>query len=238
MRFYLRLVQIQLLDENLEFPSTDKATKEGLLAVGGDLSTARLIAAYERGIFPWYNPGEMILWWSPPMRAIIPLDEIRIHKSMRNELNKKRYRVTYDTHFSEVVRGCAIAKRGEDEAETWISGEIHEAYSKLYELGIAHSVEVWKGEELVGGLYGVSIGAMFFGESMFSNAANASKVALIHLSEKLKTWGFGPIDCQIMNDHLGTLGAREIERDEFQKLLDFHLTSSPTKKGPWTDGVL
>jgi len=237
VRFYLSLVQIQLLDENLEFPSTDNATKEGLLAVGGDLNTARLIAAYERGIFPWYNPGEMILWWAPPKRAIIPLDKIRIHKSMRNELNKKRYKVTYDTHFSDVVSGCAIAKRGGNKVETWISEEIHEAYSKLHELGLAHSVEVWKDDKLVGGLYGVSIGAMFFGESMFSIATNASKVALIHLSEKLKSWGFGPIDCQIMNDHLGTLGAVEIERDEFQKLLDFHLTSLPTKKGPWTDGV-
>ena len=197
---------------NLEFPSTDKATKEGLLAVGGDLSPARLIAAYERGIFPWYNPGEMIQWWSPPMRAIIPLDEIRIHKSMRNELNKKRYKIKYDTEFSEVVRGVLSQSEEKMKQKLGLAEKSTKAYSKLHELGIAHSVEVWKGEELVGGLYGVSIGSMFFGESMFSNATNASKVALIHLSERLKNWEFGPIDCQIMNDHLGTLGAREIPR--------------------------
>ena len=212
-----------------------EASPEGLLAVGGDLSPSRLLAAYEHGVFPWYNPGEMIMWWSPPQRAIVPLDGIRIHKSMRNELNKQRYRITYDTCFREVVIGCARASRGSEEPETWIGDEILEGYSKLHELGVAHSVEVWSKDELVGGLYGVSIGRMFFGESMFSNATNASKVALIHLADKLKNWGFGPIDCQIMNDHLKSLGAISISRDEFQKHLDLHLTSSPTIKGSWND---
>ena len=231
-------MQIQLLDENLEFPSVDKATNEGLLAVGGDLSTARLIAAYEHGVFPWFNPGDMILWWAPPQRAIIPLDGIKIHKSMRNELNKKRYKITYDTRFEDVVKGCALAKRGEENPETWISNDIHQAYCNLHKLGLAHSVEVWKDSELVGGLYGVSIGSMFFGESMFSKSTNASKVALIHLAQTLKQWNFGPIDCQIMNDHLASLGAIEIERSDFQETLKYHLTSSPTKKGLWTDEVL
>lgn len=231
-------MQILLLDDDMSFPPVEEALAEGLLAVGGDLSPARLIAAYEHGVFPWYNPGEMIMWWSPPTRAIIALDEVRIHKSMRNELNKNRYKIKYDTEFSEVVKECAIAKRGEDKAETWISGDIHQAYCNLHHLGIAHSVEAWQDSELVGGLYGVSIGSMFFGESMFSKATNASKVALINLSEQLKNWGFGPIDCQMMTPHLKSLGAKGIPRSEFKKILQKYLTSSPTKKGPWTNEVL
>ena len=231
-------MQIRLLDDDISFPPVEEALAEGLLAVGGDLSPARLISAYEHGVFPWYNPGEMIMWWAPLTRAIIALDEIRIHKSMRNELNKNRYKIKYDTEFSEVVKECALSKRGEDEAETWISRDIHQAYCNLHDLGIAHSVEAWQDDELVGGLYGVSIGSMFFGESMFSKATNASKVALINLSENLKNWGFGPIDCQIMNPHLKSLGAKGIPRSEFKKLLEKHLTSSPTKKDPWTNEVL
>lgn len=231
-------MQIQLLDENIEFPSVDKANEMGLLAVGGDLSPARLIAAYEHGVFPWFNPGEEILWWAPKTRAIIPLDEVKIHKSMRNILNREIYKVTFDTCFDEVVKGCATADRGNPNEGTWISSDIHNAYCNLHELGLAHSVEVWEDEKLVGGLYGVSIGTMFFGESMFSNSPNSSKVALIKLAQTLKKWDFGPIDCQIMNEHLGTLGAKEITRGEFQKLLNFHLTSLPTKKGAWTDELL
>ena len=230
-------MQIQLLDENIDFPDVDKATEDGLLAVGGDLRPARLIAAYEHGTFPWYNPGDMILWWAPPTRAIMPLEGIKIHKSMRNELNKNRYKITYDTCFEDVVKGCAIATRGEEHPMTCISNDIHQAYCNLHELGLAHSFEVWKDDELCGGLYGVSIGSMFFGESMFSNSTNASKVALIHLAQTLKRWNYGPIDCQIMNAHLKSLGAIEIERVDFQKTLNYHLTSSPTKKGPWTDEV-
>ena len=231
-------MRIQLLDENIEFPSVEQANEMGLLAVGGNLSPARLIAAYEHGTFPWFNPGEEILWWAPKTRAIIPLDGIKIHKSMRNILNRGIYKVTYDKCFDEVVKGCATAKRGLANEGTWISSDINNAYCNLHVLGLAHSVEVWDDENLVGGLYGVSIGSMFFGESMFSIAPNASKVALINLAQTLKKWGFGPIDCQIMNDHLMTMGAIEISRDEFQKLLKFHLTSSPTKKGPWTDEIL
>ena len=230
-------MQITLLDKNLDFPKSEEANIDGLIAVGGDLEPARLLAAYERGIFPWYNPGELKMWWTPPERAIIPLTGIKIHKSMRNELNRQRYTVTYDTCFKDVVINCAKASRRsqEDTTETWIGDEIVEAYCMLYELGVGHSVEVWDGDKLVGGLYGVSIGRMFFGESMFAFATNASKVALIHLINKIAPMGFGPIDCQIMNDHLKSLGAVLMKRDEFEKVLDKYLTAGKTFKGSWNE---
>jgi leucyl/phenylalanyl-tRNA--protein transferase len=202
--------------------------------VGGDLEPARLIAAYERGIFPWYNPGEMKMWWTPPQRAIIPLTGIKIHKSMRNELNRQRYTVTFDTCFKDVVINCAKASRGNIQ-ETWIGDEIVDAYCRLHELGVGHSVEVWEGDKLVGGLYGISIGKMFFGESMFALATNASKVALIHLVKKIEPLGFGPIDCQIMNDHLKSLGAVLMERVKFEKVLDKYLTAGETIMGSWNE---
>ena len=153
---------------------------------------------------------------------------------MRNELNKNRYTVTYDTCFSEVVKQCATVKRS-DSSHTWIDSDIHKSYCNLHKLGLAHSVETWLDDKLVGGLYGVSIGQMFFGESMFSNSTNASKFALIHLVGKLVDWGFGPIDCQIMNPHLESLGASEIPREDFSTLLSHKLKSAPTKKGPLTN---
>ena len=230
-------MQITLLDKNLDFPKSEEANIDGLIAVGGDLEPARLLAAYERGIFPWYNPGELKMWWTPPERAIIPLTGVKIHKSMRNELNRQRYTVTYDTCFKDVVINCAKTSRRsqEDTTETWIGDEIVEAYCMLYELGVGHSVEVWDGDKLVGGLYGVSIGRMFFGESMFAFATNASKVALIHLIKKIAPMGFGPIDCQIMNDHLKSLGAVLMKRDEFEKVLDKYLTAGKTFKGSWNE---
>tara|TARA_B110000444_G_scaffold202175_1_gene194349 strand:+ start:1711 stop:2397 length:687 start_codon:yes stop_codon:yes gene_type:complete len=227
-------MQINLLDKNLDFPKSVEANIDGLIAVGGDLEPARLLAAYERGIFPWYNPGEMKMWWTPPQRAIIPLTGIKIHKSMRNELNRQRYSVTYDTSFKDVVINCAKASRG-NKQETWIGDEIIEAYCRLHELGMGHSVEVWEGEKLVGGLYGISIGRMFFGESMFALATNASKVALIHLVKKIEPLGFGPIDCQIMNDHLISLGAVLMERDKFENVLDKYLTAGETIMGSWNE---
>ena len=153
---------------------------------------------------------------------------------MRNELNKNRYTVTYDTCFSDVVKKCATVKRS-DSSHTWIDSDIYNAYCNLHKLGLAHSVETWLDDELVGGLYGVSIGQMFFGESMFSTSTNASKFALINLVGKLADWGFGPIDCQIMNPHLESLGAIEIPREDFSTLLTNKLKSAPTKKGPWTN---
>jgi leucyl/phenylalanyl-tRNA---protein transferase len=229
-------MKVTLLDDSNEFPPVSSADKSGIVAVGGDLSAARLLSAYENGIFPWFNPGEMILWWSPEERGIIPLDGLKVHKSMRNEINRMRYTVTYDTCFKDVITQCSNSFRGENtQPGTWIGQNMINAYLELHKLGAAHSVEVWKGAELVGGLYGVSIGRMFFGESMFSKATNASKIGLFNLVEKLKSWGFGPIDCQMMNPHLESLGAIPISRSEFQNILDKHLRSGKTLLGTWTE---
>tara|TARA_B110000495_G_C22957270_1_gene560905 strand:+ start:515 stop:1204 length:690 start_codon:yes stop_codon:yes gene_type:complete len=229
-------MKVTLLDDSNEFPPVSSADKSGIVAVGGDLSAARLLSAYENGIFPWFNPGEMIMWWSPEERGIIPLDGLKVHKSMRNEINRMRYTVTYDTCFKDVITQCSNSFRGEKtQPGTWIGPNMINAYLELHMLGAAHSVEVWKGAELVGGLYGVSIGRMFFGESMFSKATNASKIGLFNLVEKLKSWGFGPIDCQMMNPHLESLGAIPISRSEFQNILDKHLRSGKTLLGTWTE---
>ena len=229
-------MKVTLLDNSNEFPPASSADKSGIVAVGGDLSAARLLSAYENGIFPWFNPGEMIMWWSPEERGIIPLDGLRVHKSMRNEINRMRYTVTYDTCFKDVITQCSNSFRGEKaQPETWIGQNMINAYLELHNLGVAHSVEVWKGAELVGGLYGVSIGRMFFGESMFSKATNASKIGLFNLVEKLKSWDFGPIDCQMMNPHLESLGAIPISRSEFQNILNQHLSSGKTFLGNWTE---
>ena len=229
-------MKVTLLDDSNEFPPISSADKSGIVAVGGDLSAARLLSAYENGIFPWFNPGEMIMWWSPEERGIIPLEGLKVHKSMRNEINRMRYTVTYDTCFKDVITQCSNSFRGEQtQPETWIDQNMINAYLELHKLGVAHSVEVWKGAELVGGLYGVSIGRMFFGESMFSKATNASKIGLFNLVEKLKNWGFGPIDCQMMNPHLESLGAIPISRSEFQKILDENLNSGKTILGSWTE---
>ena len=229
-------MKVTLLDDSNEFPPVSSADKSGIVAVGGDLSAARLLSAYENGIFPWFNPGEMIMWWSPEERGILPLDGLKVHKSMRNEINRMRYTVTYDTCFKDVITQCSNSFRGDQtQPETWIGDNMINAYLELHKLGVAHSVEVWKEAELVGGLYGVSIGRMFFGESMFSKATNASKIGLCNLVEKLKNWGFGPIDCQMMNPHLESLGAIPISRSEFQNILDKHLSSGETVLGTWTE---
>ncbi|PCJ82297.1 MAG: leucyl/phenylalanyl-tRNA--protein transferase [Bacteroidetes bacterium] len=231
-------MQAYLLDNNNEFPPVSETSSSGILAVGGELSASLLIAAYEHGVFPWYNPGEMIMWWSPEERGILPLDGLKKHKSMRNELNRKRYSVTYDTCFEKVIIECSNSLRGEqigEEPETWIGNDMIKAYTDLHKLGIAHSVEVWKEAQLVGGLYGVSIGKMFFGESMFSKATNASKVGLFHLVERLKKWNFGPIDCQMMNSHIATLGAIPMSRDDFGLLLEKYIKAGETRKGNWTE---
>ena len=224
-------MRIHLLDDGMEFPPVADAGEEGLLAIGGDLSPARLLAAYEHGVFPWFMEEDPIMWWSPPVRAMLPLDALRVSKSMRNVLNQKRFRVTMDQDFEGVIRGCQRAPR--DGEGTWISDEVVEAYLKLHELGSAHSVEVWQGDALVGGLYGVSIGRMFFGESMFSSASNASKVALIHLVGWLRAKGFGPLDCQIMNPHLESLGAELWSREAYQEALQRCLHADVTLMGPW-----
>ena len=225
-------MKVHLLDADLYFPPVAEAGDHGLLAVGGDLSAGRLLAAYEHGAFPWFMEDDPILWWAPQERAVLPVLGLKVSKSMRNELNKNRYRITMDRAFERVIRGCQEAPR--DGEGTWITDDIVRAYVDLHALGLAHSVEAWKGDELVGGLYGVSLGRMFFGESMFSTATNASKVAFVHLVRWLAVKGFGPVDCQIMNPHLASLGATTWPREAFQVQLAHFLHAGPTLKGPWT----
>jgi leucyl/phenylalanyl-tRNA--protein transferase len=222
--------RIAMLDDTIGFPPLHEAW-EGLLAIGGDLNEARLIAAYEGGIFPWYGENDPILWWAPEKRCIARLEDLKISKSMRNVLNRKDFQVKVDTKFEEVIRNCGeLRKDGEG---TWISEEIVQAYLRLHELGLAHSFETWRNGKLIGGLYGVSIGRMFFGESMYSSESNASKIAFIHLIEWARRNHFGPIDCQIQNNHLSSLGAIEIQRDEFMSLLRTHLNNGKTIRGRW-----
>lgn len=202
------------LSKRLSFPPPHLAIKEGLLAVGGDLGAERLLLAYKSGIFPWYSPGEPILWWSPDPRLVLYPDELRTSKSLRRVIKKKGFRITFDKAFEAVIQACANAKRSYGEG-TWITDEMKDAYCELYRRGYAHSVEAWQGEKLAGGLYGISIGRAFFGESMFSRVSNASKVAFVTLVENLKQLKFKLIDCQVRTDHLIRFGAREIPRKVF-----------------------
>jgi leucyl/phenylalanyl-tRNA--protein transferase len=185
----------------------------GLLSAGGDLSTTRLLEAYRHGIFPWFNPGEPILWWSPDPRMVLFPGEFKISRSLARMLRKNFYEICTDSAFEDVMRSCAAPRTSQQ--GTWIGEDMIAAYCELYRLGYAHSVEVWMEGRLVGGVYGVSIGRMFYGESMFSLISNASKIALAHLSRQLERWQFGMIDCQMNTPHLASLGAREIPRSEF-----------------------
>ena len=197
------------------FPSLALALTEpnGLLAAGGDLSSQRLLEAYRGGIFPWFNPGDPILWWSPDPRMVLLPSEFKLSRSLRKTLKKRAYEIRVDTVFQAVMQSCAAPRQGQ--AGTWISPEIITAYTQLHKLGIAHSIETWLDGKLVGGLYGLAIGRMFYGESMFSLATDASKIALAHLVQQLERWDFGMIDCQMNTAHLASLGAREIPRAEF-----------------------
>lgn len=210
---------IAFLDENtLFFPSVDETHESGIIAIGGDLSVERITLAYKSGIFPWFEDGEPITWWSPEYRMVLFLDELRVSKSMRNILNRNIFKVTYNTCFREVITHCQNVKR-EGQLGTWITDEMLESYCKLHELGIAKSVEVWQEDQLVGGLYGMDLGHIFCGESMFSLVPNASKVAFINLVRKLAEEDYALLDCQVYNDHLDSLGAREIHREEFMEYL-------------------
>ncbi len=207
-----------LLSRELYFPSVSIASPEGIVAIGGDLSIERLLLAYKSGIFPWFEDDEPILWWSPPERMVLFFDELKISKSMRNIINRGIFSITYNKAFREVIANCRTIKRdGQD--GTWITEEMTEAYIKLHELGYAKSVEVWQGNELAGGLYGVDLGDVFCGESMFSKVSNASKLAFISLAQKLKKENYKLLDCQVHNPHLESLGAREIKRNEFLKII-------------------
>jgi leucyl/phenylalanyl-tRNA---protein transferase len=216
---------IPWLTENTPFPPLALALREpdGLLAASGELTPAMLLNAYCHGIFPWFNPGDPVLWWSPDPRMVLLPDEFNCSASLAKVLRNARFEVRTDTVFEQVMRACA-APRGE-QSGTWIDEQIIAAYCALHQQGYAHSVEVWLDGELVGGLYGVAIGQMFYGESMFSRVSNASKVALAHLTCQLKAWQFGMIDCQMYTPHLASLGGKLIPRDEFisrlEKLINY-----------------
>ena len=207
------------LTQELFFPAVDEANPDGILAIGGDLSPERLLLAYKSGIFPWFEEGEPIFWWSPNPRMVLFLDDLVVSKSMRNILNRNIFKVTFNQNFREVISNCKKIKRNGQNG-TWITNDMVEAYCKLHELGIAKSVEVWQNEELVGGLYGIDLGHIFCGESMFSKVSNASKVAFIALLNQLKVANYKILDCQVYNEHLESLGCREIERDDFIEILN------------------
>jgi leucyl/phenylalanyl-tRNA--protein transferase len=206
------------LTEELYFPPVSTADRHGLLAIGGDLSPNRLMLAYQSGIFPWFSDDEPILWWAPPMRMVVFPDQFKPSKSMRNILNRRIFKVTFNQDFNGVISNCRSVSR-KDQDDTWITPEMIEAYCKLYEMGKAQSVEVWQDDQLVGGLYGVDQGHVFSGESMFSKVPNASKVAFISLVNHLRGNGYKLLDCQLHNDHLASLGAREISREEYMAIL-------------------
>jgi len=207
------------LSKELYFPPIETASIEGIVAVGGDLSPERLLLAYKSGIFPWFDNDEPILWWSPPERMVLFFDELKISKSMRNIINQQKFKVTFNTSFREVILNCKKINR-KDQQGTWITNDMVEAYCKLNELGIAKSVEVWENNELVGGLYGVDLGHLFCGESMFSKVSNASKFAFIALAKQLEIANYRLLDCQVYNDHLASLGCVEIDREDFLMVLN------------------
>jgi leucyl/phenylalanyl-tRNA--protein transferase len=220
-----------------EFPPVELASPEGLLAVGGDLRSERLLAAYGRGIFPWYSPGQPVLWWSPDPRTVLYPDRLKISRSLGKTLRQQRFHVTLDQAFERVIDACAAPRRANPAGGTWITGEMRAAYCQLHTQGHAHSVEAWQGTELVGGLYGVAMGGAFFGESMFSRATDASKVALAHVVGQLTAWGYTLIDCQVGSAHLFSLGAEEIPRRDFLAHLRAAL-ALPGRPGSWRTGHL
>ncbi len=204
-----------LKKNELTFPPLDKALRDpnGLLAAGGDLSAERLVQAYRHGCFPWYQDGQPILWWSPDPRTVLFPAELHVSRSLAKVIRQQRYRVTFDQDFAAVIRACAGPRAYAD--GTWITDSMQAAYIELHQRGLAHSVEVWDGEQLVGGLYGLAMGRLFFGESMFSHANNASKVGFATLVQHLQAAGFALIDCQMPTEHLMSLGARSISREDF-----------------------
>jgi len=222
---------IPWLDNDAPFPPLASALREpnGLLAAGGDLSPQRLIEAYRRGIFPWFNPGEPILWWSPDPRMVLFPAELKISRSLRKTLNKRAYEIRVDTAFRQVMEACAAPRDGHG---TWITPAMIDAYAELHRQGLAHSIETWVDDQLAGGLYGVSLGKMFYGESMFSRATDASKIAFVHLVRQLQRWDFGLIDCQMKTAHLFSFGAREIPRAEFGQRLAA-LVNLPGQTARW-----
>lgn len=221
------------LNGNAPFPPLTAALREpnGLLAAGGDLSPQRLLEAYRQGIFPWFNEDDPLLWWSPDPRMVLFPAELKVSRSLRKALRQRDYEIRTDSAFQSMMRACA-APRG-NHGGTWISDAMIAAYVELHRRGHAHSVETWVDGELVGGLYGIAMGRMFYGESMFSRRTDASKIAFVHLVRQLQRWGFGMIDCQMKTAHLASLGAREIARADFSRHL-VQLTGLPEVSSPWS----
>ena len=218
-------------DETFHFPDPETSDSQGLLFIGGDLSPMRILQAYSQGIFPWYEPGTPVLWWSPNPRLILIPHEFKISPSLKKSL-KKTFRFTVDTAFEEVITSCATCSDRIN--HTWITPEMIEAYIQLHEMGYAHSFEIWDGSRLIGGLYGISLGHAFFGESMFHKTTDASKIAFYYLCKTMSDWNFDFIDCQIPSKHLQSLGAKIISRKEFLHLLN-HSLAYPSKQGMWRE---
>ena len=220
------------LPDEIIFPDPMQADEDGLLAVGGDLKPERLIQAYANGIFPWYSHGEPVLWWSPDPRMVLFPKDFKRHKNLRRTVNKALFEVTFDKAFGNVISSCALTRETELTG-TWITPEMELAYMELHKLGLAHSVETWQNGRLVGGLYGISLGGTFFGESMFHLVTDASKVALWFLVDRLLEWNFDMIDAQQETRHLSSLGAKPVERKKFLHLLKQSL-EKPTRQGSWS----
>jgi len=220
-----------LLSNNIKFPPPHFARKDGLLAIGGDLSRERLLLAYQKGIFPWYSNGEPILWWSPDPRLVLYPDELRVSRSLKKTIRKDRFQITTDRAFFRVITSCAETRLDKEEP-TWIVPEMINAYYHLHESGVAHSVEAWHQGKLAGGLYGLALGKCFSGESMFTHVTDASKTAFVYLVTFLKYLGFQMIDCQVKTSHLMSFGAREIPRKTFLNQLEKTLDFSRTR-GKW-----
>ena len=214
------------------FPDPNLARDDGLLAIGGDLAPERVLLGYSQGIFPWYSEDQPVLWHSPDPRFVLFLDEFRIGRSLKKTLRKMPFDIRMDTAFERVLLNCASVPRS-DQDGTWITRDMHRAYTRLHELGFAHSTEAWVGDDLVGGLYGVSLGGMYFGESMYAHTSDASKVAFACLVTQLKRWGFDLVDSQVFTEHLERFGARDISREAFLELLQARIPQS-THRGKWT----
>ncbi len=219
-----------------QFPSPNSASEEGLVAVGGEITTKRVLSAYRQGIFPWYSEDQPVLWWSPEPRAILYPDEIKISRSLKKTLRHSNLSITADTVFSEVVKACAGPRTQSPTGGTWITDKMIQTYNRLHQLGYGHSIEVWNEERLVGGLYGLSLGAAFFGESMFSHQTDASKLALVYLARFSESSGIDFIDCQLPTDHLTSMGAINISRKEYLRMLETALKHQDHTKYWQLDG--
>ena len=218
---YLNKISMYILNSNLYFPPLETADEEGILAIGGDLSTKRLLLAYTNGIFPWYNDDQPIIWWSPNPRFVLFPEKLKISKSMKSLLLANKFSFTINNNFEQVIKNCKTINRKNQDG-TWITNEVQNAYTVLHKNGYAHSAETWLDGNLVGGLYGVKIGNIFFGESMFSKYPNASKFAFINYVKKLQEENVTLIDCQLHTNHLESFGAEMIDRNEFKKMLQLH----------------